>query len=790
MRQRSQRNAIMKKKLITLFILVTLTSFLFPSKTYAEAATSGTTLSSAITSGINTVGGAASDVGTKVLTSTGYYDTAKDLLNSARCVWTHPMNMIQCVFLTLVQQVGNILLSQVAQILRLSGSFFNLSIIVFVVHMKTIIDQIGSIYTIWKTIRDLANMFFIFILLYIAISTIISANIASSKKMLINVVLVALFINFSFFATGFLVDLSNMIATQFYNGFASCKNTPTASLVDANDGCMSYKIVQSLKLQTIYTSPKSSTTQDLLSGAAFLASPQLSAQSAVGKFLIAVIFGSVLMLILSILFIASTILIFWRFIELIIVLMFSPLAFAMMVIPGTSEYFGVWKKKLLKQVIFAPVYFMFLWVSIQIITSGDLATVLRIDTDASFLGMFDPANSAKTFGLIANYLVAIFLLGYSMKLANELGATGAKAATNLTNNIKGYVAKHTVGRAAGYVDKAWMKNTGIMGGTGAIGSRLRHYTLEPITKSKFGGEESFAEYQKGEKERIKSNKEQGRKNTVDTTFTAGLAALNVPAARRTNAQQTAVQDFQRLAQNAYLPDLKARKASEIVAMAEHGLLPAEKLKGLLDEKNESHTSQEKDLFREAFAANLNTALTAYNTTPSPANKRVLDNALANLGEGGIGLLDNRMLDGSNQNSQTLIQMASQKQYEKILENTIVTERQEIKELRLAPITNAFGSRIAYANATPAIINKAMEHFTRMAGSEIAKLDNQVIDMIFNNVATATTAIESLSEQKIKEMAVSIKPGNATTIIQSNDALAANGNAKAQRNKKILDTGIM
>src|SRR3989338_3115796 len=69
----------------------------------------------------------------------------------------------------------------------------------------------------WRITRDLSNIFFILILLYIAIKIILGLAGHDGKKMIIWVIIMALLINFSMFATKIVIDSYNVLALIFYN---------------------------------------------------------------------------------------------------------------------------------------------------------------------------------------------------------------------------------------------------------------------------------------------------------------------------------------------------------------------------------------------------------------------------------------------------------------------------------------------------------------------------------------------------------------------------------------------
>ena len=73
----------------------------------------------------------------------------------------------------------------------------------------------------WGAVRDIANIFFIITLLYIAIKTILGLNVTDNKRLVGAVIIVALIINFSLFTTKVVIDTSNILAKVFYNNITS-----------------------------------------------------------------------------------------------------------------------------------------------------------------------------------------------------------------------------------------------------------------------------------------------------------------------------------------------------------------------------------------------------------------------------------------------------------------------------------------------------------------------------------------------------------------------------------------
>jgi len=69
----------------------------------------------------------------------------------------------------------------------------------------------------WKIARDIANIMFIFILLWVGIGTILGNHNVNAKNTIKNVILVALLLNFSLFFARVVIDASNILGGVFYN---------------------------------------------------------------------------------------------------------------------------------------------------------------------------------------------------------------------------------------------------------------------------------------------------------------------------------------------------------------------------------------------------------------------------------------------------------------------------------------------------------------------------------------------------------------------------------------------
>jgi len=79
----------------------------------------------------------------------------------------------------------------------------------------------------WTFTRDFANMFFILILVFIGLATILKLREYEAKKLLPKLIIIALLINFTPVIVGFIVDMGNIVTNFFLSRAANIMNFPT-----------------------------------------------------------------------------------------------------------------------------------------------------------------------------------------------------------------------------------------------------------------------------------------------------------------------------------------------------------------------------------------------------------------------------------------------------------------------------------------------------------------------------------------------------------------------------------
>lgn len=390
-------------------------------------------------------------------------------------------NLSAC-FQWVFRLIGNFILSIMGIVLFLAGMILNLVLDVTLVNMSTVIGNITGINAAWIAIRDVANMIFIFALLYIAISTILGTAGGATKKVLAHVIIAALLINFSLFFTKAIIDASNILAFGFYRNLPGIGTVGISTKVnELTTTGMSGSIMGSLKLQSIYDVSDASKHANAGEGA-------VAGIAELVNFISATIGGSIFILITAIVFLMTAVLFIIRFVILIILMILSPLAFAGMILPKMEHYSKEWWDTLWGQAIFAPALMMMIWITLKV--AGGLKTIPQIKDGSGFLGVLS-AQAGASFGIILNFLIIIIMLIASIIIANKISKQGSAGIMAYANKFQGFAGRNMVRYSGLRALDEKFGNTKF--GNTAFGHTVREYSTGYATNEKWGGPKSAEE---------------------------------------------------------------------------------------------------------------------------------------------------------------------------------------------------------------------------------------------------------------------------------------------------------
>jgi|GEM_PF-1732918 len=265
----------------------------------------------------------------------------------------------------------------------------------------------------WAAVRDIANIFFIFVLLYIAIGTILNLSQVKTKKMLVKVIIVALLINFSLFFTRVVIDASNILARAFVSSIDLQVTDQNGDPVVSGPTQYSAAVIAGFNPSSVL-----STDDGLLN--------EIYSDSSANGAAIEVTFIFVLsaiLYIMSFVFVMVGIMMLGRVIELWYLMIIAPIAFISIVLPFNIPKLGwdAWLKSLVSTAFVAPVFMFFLYLII---------TFLNLGLDAT---TFDPSGGmwSQLLQIIIPFVIILVLIlkakTIAVKMSGEVGAVFAKA---------------------------------------------------------------------------------------------------------------------------------------------------------------------------------------------------------------------------------------------------------------------------------------------------------------------------------------------------------------------------
>lgn len=317
----------------------------------------------------------------------------------------------------------------------------------------------------WKVIRDLCNMFFIFILLYIAITTILDLGGSKNKGTIVNVIIIGLFINFSLFATHLIIDASNIMARVFYNpkvlvigekdetsGEVKNERESETGTIQLSQAIVSKINPQRLLLaenQGVATNQATSITNN----ANITTNEDNNHGITAGTFILVTLMASIVNFIGMMTFLTISLSFIGRVVGLWVAMVLSPLAFLSYTVPETKnwDYVGwsSWWSETVKTAFMAPVFVFFMYIIVMFLESN---MGLNLLTESSGLTDFN-----KILSIIVPFIVIIVLLKQAEKISTKLagkvagtftkgvGAIGGVALGGAALGV-GALGKNTIGR--------------------------------------------------------------------------------------------------------------------------------------------------------------------------------------------------------------------------------------------------------------------------------------------------------------------------------------------------------
>lgn len=325
-----------------------------------------------------------------------------------------------------------------AMILYIAGILFDFAIKFTIVDITKNLSNITGINIAWAVIRDLVNISFIFILLYTAIQAILNNTTGQIKQIIVGVVIAAVLINFSLFFTKIIIDGSNLVTLTFQKSMtANC------------EGKLSFCVMQNLGLPTTYKAEGGLVqtvdgyNDKVLDGVG----------NEIWKTIILSFGSSIFFLITAFIFLAASVMFVMRFVTIVFLLIFSPLAVIGSILPKLSQKKDEWWSTLTEQAIFPALFMLLMWVVLTILGSPGFITREGSISGALIGGAkIDSPEGLNNLSMVFNFAIIIaFMIGVltiSKGYSKRGGEMGGKFAGSIMGGTLGYTGRQTIGRTA------------------------------------------------------------------------------------------------------------------------------------------------------------------------------------------------------------------------------------------------------------------------------------------------------------------------------------------------------
>lgn len=409
-----------------------------------------------------------------------------------------------------------------------------------------------SIIVGWTMVRDLANMFFIVILLIISFATILRIEKYNYKKWLPKLLLMAILINFSKTICGLMIDVAQVIMLSFVNSFKGIANYNITTLLgidsygqfkDIEPGDSNWDVMAAYGLMLLYT------------------------------------------LISLVVMIAMTAMLIMRIVMIWVYVVLSPLAFLLQSFPDGQSYASKWWTQFSQNLIIGPVLAFFIWLSFMTVNPSDTgAEILEVDgqdlegtTEGhENVNYTETGTGTKVVADVQKYGQADSLLRFIVGIAMLLG--GLKVAQDIGGEA---------GSALGKVSNKGFSIAKKVGASTAKWAGRQAGDVRDVASKKLGVDLNVAagykRYQEQSEKKRQIRKDQVRKSTLDAATDPNKSAFH----RKMALLSTGDLAYENLSQNKFFKGGSPKKEQEYADKLENNTKETDTVNSEINELNDS-----------------------------------------------------------------------------------------------------------------------------------------------------------------------------------------------------------
>lgn len=332
----------------------------------------------------------------------------------------------------------------IGQILSWVGTFFDWTLNLMTTSNTTIVA------TGWSVSLNFANMFFIILILAIAIATILGMDKFNYKKALPPFLMVAFLINFSMTIGNVVIDFTNVFANYFSSSIASSGTRLSSQAMQAIKITEPKRLAQAVvdkdaavdgKKQELQKNGEDTSTIDLVTYALLSegAGKDLQEDNTTSNIsftvFITMITIIVYQLIAIFMLLAGAVYMFSRTLWLWLLLMIAPLAWIAYAFPQGSKIHSQWSNwwgTFLSWCFFAPLFLFFTYLA-MLISGSSFNSLIK---DTALIN-----NHGITAGVVIQLIAVGFMMVAGLFISKKLGVGGSNFVVNYATGVGGAASK-------------------------------------------------------------------------------------------------------------------------------------------------------------------------------------------------------------------------------------------------------------------------------------------------------------------------------------------------------------
>lgn len=378
--------------------------------------------------------------------------------------------------------LGFIFLTLSGIILYLAGTVFNWVVLRTVFQFGEYFGTSEGMLIAWGVMRDIANIGLLFGFIFMGVLLILNVDGGgghghggglSAKKAIPRLIIFAVLLNFSLFASQAVIDVANAFGSTFTSlaGQTECEDGTAGR--ESLEACatnvgISGKILQAAGVTAIFDSESGGLDNAM---ANLLGRPY--------SYAVSLIMLSIFVLVTAMVLLAGAIMLIIRVVILTLLMVTSPVGFAGMVIPGLSGIASKWWHMLISQAFFAPVFLLLIFISVKLTEN--------LNTGSNSLASAIIANQGNTVAgnmqVVMVFLIVIGFMIASLIAASKMGAMGASFATNSASALVFGATARGANFAVGGGARALRVAQQRTGAGGRVGEVAVNRLLRPLEKT-------------------------------------------------------------------------------------------------------------------------------------------------------------------------------------------------------------------------------------------------------------------------------------------------------------------